>query len=123
MGTTKTCQHHPQGEGYCLSRVLLSRVLTNALQITSISWLTAQGNRIISQDLHERVLKRPNGALHTSPGQRPGKNLAGAVHEPPLHPPQITRSHWYDHWPYRDNTNVGAVREPPQILTKMPNPE
>ena len=46
------------------------------------------------------------------------RRKTGAVHEPPLHQPQITRSHWYDHWPCRDDTNVGAVREPPQILTK-----
>ena len=55
------------------------------------------------------------GNLHLWHGM---SKVQGAVHEPPLHQPQITRSNWYDHWPCRDNTNVGAVREPPQILTK-----
>ena len=32
----------------------------------------------------------------------------GAVHEPPLHTPQMTTSHWYDHLPRRCDTNVGG---------------
>ena len=36
---------------------------------------TGQGNRIIPKEQQVPLAKRPNGALHTSPGQRPG-NIA-----------------------------------------------
>ena len=34
-----------------------------------------QGNRFTPKEQQVRLAKRPNGALHTSPGQRPG-NIA-----------------------------------------------